>query len=287
MASYRDPIDIYLLRVLHTLLVEGSVTRAAVKLNQSQPAISAALKRLRDITGDPLLVRGKSGMVPTERGAALLEPTVNALHAISRIAMQQSQFDPANTMRRFRIGSPDYLNILFVPRLVETFRKVAPNAALELHPLTSDAHYETALEEGQFDLMIGNWPEAPRRLHRRDLFRSAVQQTALPEPEGKQRDIEGVRAGRRPPERQIDEPLGVNGTVHELRQQVIGGPHGQHHDAADEVHVGVRQRVDHVPRAAVRTPDGIEPVPDRRHHLQHAVDGADGEGGCGKKEKLG
>ena len=174
MAAYRDPIDIYLLRVLHTLLVEGSVTRAAVKLNQSQPAISAALKRLRDITGDPLLVRGKSGMVPTERGAALLEPTVNALHEISRIAMQQSAFDPANTMRRFRIGSPDYLNILFVPRLVETFRKLVPNAALELHPLTSDAHYETELEEGKFDLVIGNWPEAPRRLHRRDLFTDDV-----------------------------------------------------------------------------------------------------------------
>lgn len=74
MAEAKPPLDIYLLRVLATLLAEGSVTRTAVRLDQSQPAISAALRRLRDITGDPLLVRGKSGLVPTERGAALLDP---------------------------------------------------------------------------------------------------------------------------------------------------------------------------------------------------------------------
>ena len=71
MSQQREAIDTYLLRVLHTLLMERSVTRAAVKLNQSQPAISAALRRLRDITGDPLLVRGKSGMVEAT-GTALL-----------------------------------------------------------------------------------------------------------------------------------------------------------------------------------------------------------------------
>ena len=174
MSAYRDPIDIYLLRVLHTLLVEGSVTRTAVKLNQSQPAISAALRRLRDINGDPLLGRGKSGMVPTERGAALLEPAVNALHEISRIAMQQTAFDPTSMMRTFRIGSPDYLNILFVPKVVELFCKVAPNAKLELHSIPPDSNYEEALEDGRLDIVFGNWPESPQRLHRRDLFTDEV-----------------------------------------------------------------------------------------------------------------
>ncbi|GBQ14185.1 LysR family transcriptional regulator [Acidiphilium acidophilum] len=174
MAAYRDPIDIYLLRVLHTLLVEGSVTRTAVRLNQSQPAISAALKRLRAIIGDPLLVRGRNGMVPTERGAALLEPTMIALREISRIALQQAAFDPEVSIRRFRVGSPDYLNILFVPRLVERFRRLAPNAGLELYPLSAELNFETALEEGQFDLVIGNWPDVPARLQRRDLFTDNV-----------------------------------------------------------------------------------------------------------------
>ncbi len=106
MSQQREAIDTYLLRVLHTLLMERSVTRAAVKLNQSQPAISAALRRLRDITGDPLLVRGKSGMVPTEYGLRLLEPTQNALREIERIKVQQHNFDPATSMRCYRIGCP-------------------------------------------------------------------------------------------------------------------------------------------------------------------------------------
>lgn len=174
MPNYHDPIDIYLLRVLHTLLVEGNVTRTAVRLNQSQPAISAALRRLREITGDPLLVRSKSGMVPTERGAALLEPVTNALHEISRIALGKDRFDPSRSIRHFRIGSADYLNILFVPRLVEQFRKLAPHARLELHTLTSEADYEEALEKGQFDLVLGNWPDPPKRLRRRTLFTDEV-----------------------------------------------------------------------------------------------------------------
>ncbi|MDI9649264.1 LysR family transcriptional regulator, partial [Burkholderia cenocepacia] len=114
MSQQREAIDTYLLRVLHTLLMERSVTRAAVKLNQSQPAISAALRRLRDITGDPLLVRGKSGMVPTEYGLRLLEPVQNALREIERIKFQQHNFDPATSIRCYRIGCPDYLNVLFV-----------------------------------------------------------------------------------------------------------------------------------------------------------------------------
>jgi DNA-binding transcriptional LysR family regulator len=88
--------------------------------------------------------------------------------------MQQTRFDPASSQRRFRVGSPDYLNILFVPTMVEHFRRQAPNAALELHPLSSDSPFETQLEDGSFDLVIGNWPDPPERLHRRDLFTDDV-----------------------------------------------------------------------------------------------------------------
>lgn len=174
MADYRDTVDIYLLRVLYTLLVERSVTRTAVKLNQSQPAISAALRRLRDITGDPLLARAKSGMVPTERGLALLEPVTNALHEISRIAIAKDAFDPKHSIRSFRIGSPDYLNILFVPSLVERFRAAAPHARLELHSLSFEADHEELLASGTFDLVLGNWPESSKLLRRRSLFSDEV-----------------------------------------------------------------------------------------------------------------
>ncbi|MBB5406166.1 MULTISPECIES: LysR substrate-binding domain-containing protein [unclassified Paraburkholderia] len=170
MSQQREAIDTYLLRVLHTLLMERSVTRAAVKLNQSQPAISAALRRLRDITGDPLLVRGKSGMVPTEYGLRLLEPVQNALREIERIKFQQHNFDPATSIRCYRIGCPDYLNVLFVPTVVERFRKAAPNATLEFHSLGPAFDYELALEDGKLDIVVGNWPEPPEQLHLSNLF---------------------------------------------------------------------------------------------------------------------
>lgn len=170
MAEAKPPLDIYLLRVLATLLAEGSVTRTAVRLDQSQPAISAALRRLRDITGDPLLVRGKSGLVPTERGAALLDPARNALREIDRIVAEPPAFDAARSTRGFRVGSPDYLNVLFLPTVVEQFRRQAPAAQLEWHSLGPTFDYERALESGALDIVIGNWPEPPESLRRSELL---------------------------------------------------------------------------------------------------------------------
>src|SRR5579885_2840678 len=67
-------LDLYLVRVLRTLIVERSVSRTARKLNQSQPQISAALARLRRLTGDQLLIRSQRGMTPTEYGQSLVGP---------------------------------------------------------------------------------------------------------------------------------------------------------------------------------------------------------------------
>ena len=83
MSRAGDPFDTYLLRVLCTLLSERSVSRTAIKLNQSQPAISVALKRLRTIFHDPLLVREKGGMVPTERALEI--------YAAARVALEENR----------------------------------------------------------------------------------------------------------------------------------------------------------------------------------------------------
>ena len=80
MSRPSDPFDTYLLRVFSTLMAERSVSRAAARLNQSQPAVSAALKKLRDILGDPLLIKDKQRMVPTER-ALQLEASVRIVLA--------------------------------------------------------------------------------------------------------------------------------------------------------------------------------------------------------------
>jgi DNA-binding transcriptional LysR family regulator len=76
-----DKIDLHLIRVLHTVLVERSVSRAAVRLGMSQPAVSTALRRLRELAGDPLLVRSGAAMQPTDAALRMVEPAAAILRA--------------------------------------------------------------------------------------------------------------------------------------------------------------------------------------------------------------
>lgn len=167
MATRRsdNPLDTYLLRVFCLLVTERSVSRTAFKMNQSQPAISAALRRLRDIIGDPLLVREKGGMVPTERAVALLAHAKSALAEIDCMVNSEENFDPLVSRSEFNIGSPDYLAPVFVSAVVERLRREAPEAVLNLHSLDSSFDFERSLAEGELDVVIGNWPEPPDRMH--------------------------------------------------------------------------------------------------------------------------
>lgn len=160
-----DQLDTNLLRVLHTLLTERSVTRTAMKLGQSQPAVSNMLKRLRDITGDAILVRGKNGMTPTERGNELLLLARQGLQTLESIASPPPAFVAASSQRVFHLGAPDYLSVLLIPRVMEKFRELAPQAGLVVHALSAGFDYAAALESGELDCVIGNWPDAPQHLH--------------------------------------------------------------------------------------------------------------------------
>ncbi|KVV51775.1 LysR family transcriptional regulator [Burkholderia territorii] len=169
-----DVLDARLMRILLVLLTERTVSRAAVRLNMSQPATSAALKRLRTLLGDPLLVRSRYGMVPTEFGARLIEPLRNALRVIDFIRIQQPTFDARTSVRTYRIGCPDYLNVLFVPKLVALFRERAPNAQLVFHPLGDGFDDERALADGELDVVIDNRPARSSRFPQDDLFDDRV-----------------------------------------------------------------------------------------------------------------
>lgn len=162
---HKDPLDTYLLRVLCLLLDERNVSRTAMLMHQSQPAISAALRKLRDIFDDALLVRDKGGMVPTERAMALLPHARRALGDIERLLEAPATFDPASSRQQFRIGAPDYLAPVFVSTAVRLLREQAPEARLAVHALGPEYDFETALAEGELDIVIGNWPEPPERLH--------------------------------------------------------------------------------------------------------------------------
>jgi DNA-binding transcriptional LysR family regulator len=161
-----DHIDLHLVRVLHTLLTERSVSRAALRLASTQPAVSAQLRRLRALTGDPLLVRAGATMRPTERAMQLLDPATQVLQQAARLFdRRDAEFDPATSAARFRIGASDYLDPLFLPRLVAHLKRIAPGVRLELAALTQDADYRGQLAAGDVDLVIGNWLEPPEELH--------------------------------------------------------------------------------------------------------------------------
>jgi DNA-binding transcriptional LysR family regulator len=170
MNDFVDSLDIWLIRVLRTLLTERSVTQAAMRLNQTQPAVSTALRRLREILNDPILVRGKQGMVPTEYGASLLGAAQRALREVDFVATPHGDFDPASSRRTFRVAAPDYLNDFFMPTLIAEFRAAAPNARLEIESLSPTLDHERALDEGELDLVLGNWTRPEMRFARQDLF---------------------------------------------------------------------------------------------------------------------
>jgi DNA-binding transcriptional LysR family regulator len=165
MSRADDPFDTYLLRVLWLLVSERSVSRTAIKLNQSQPAISAALKRLREIVHDPLLVRDKTSMVPTPRALELMESARIALAEIDRLRTRPEAFDPAKAEITFRVGSPDFLSVSFLSNVVANLRRQAPQSRLVVHPLGVDFDYEKALAQGDLDVVVGNWPQPPEYLH--------------------------------------------------------------------------------------------------------------------------
>ncbi|MGJ7580819.1 LysR family transcriptional regulator [Variovorax sp. RHLX14] len=165
-----DRIDLHLIRVLHTVLTERSVSRAAIRLGMFQPAVSASLKRLRALSGDPLLVRSGAIMVPTDVALRMIEPAAGILRAAEAMFSGSRAFDPQTATDTFRIAASDYLDPLFLPMLVAELKAKAPLCRVEIHPLSADSDYHGHLAQGDFDLVVGNWQEPPGDLHMARLF---------------------------------------------------------------------------------------------------------------------
>lgn len=165
-----EKIDLHLIRVLHTVIAERSVSRAAVRLGMHQPAVSTALKRLRELSGDPILVRSGSGMQPTDAALRMLEPSADILRAAENLFTEARAFDPRSAERTFRIAASDYLDPLFLPKLVAYLKKHAPLCAVEIMALSHDVDYSGQLAQGEVDVVIGNWPQPPAELRMAQLF---------------------------------------------------------------------------------------------------------------------
>jgi DNA-binding transcriptional LysR family regulator len=163
-----DKIELYLIRVFHTVITERSVSRAALRLSTTQPAVSAQLKRLRTLIGDPLLVRSGHGMAPTDVAQELLEPAGELLRNAQLMFGARAralEFDAAHSRQTFRIAASDYLDPLFLPELVVRLKEAAPGVKLEILPLSGEFDYRKSLSRGEVDLVVGNWLEPPGELH--------------------------------------------------------------------------------------------------------------------------
>jgi DNA-binding transcriptional LysR family regulator len=147
-----NSLDLNLLVALDALLREANVSRAAMRIGLSQPATSHALQRLRDLIGDPLLVRNGSHMELTPRAQGLRRPLAQALDQV-RSLFVPDEFDAASSERQFRLMMPDLAVELLMPPLMEKITRVAPNVRIDVVPWRGPAIF-TAEFARTIDLVI-------------------------------------------------------------------------------------------------------------------------------------
>lgn len=162
-------LDLNLLVTLDVLLSEHNVTRAAQRLNFSQPSVSVHLAKLRDIFGDPLLLPGPRGMRPTARADELREPLRQALDALERAVSPATPFDPAEASHTWRVAAADYGESTVLLPALAGLRSAAPGTRLAVVQLFPSRIAKQA-EQGEIDLALHTSEEAPSGMRRRVLF---------------------------------------------------------------------------------------------------------------------
>jgi DNA-binding transcriptional LysR family regulator len=166
-------LDLNVLVVFEAMLQHQSVTRAGHALNLSQPAMSAALAKMRSQLGDPLFVRTGHGMRPTPRALQLAGPVKTILEMVRMDVLQQPAFDPATAHRVFTLITPDIGETVFMPKILAYVQAHAPHIAVRSVAISSEGAGE-ALELGQADLAIGYFPDlAKPGFYQQRLFKNS------------------------------------------------------------------------------------------------------------------
>jgi DNA-binding transcriptional LysR family regulator len=148
--------DLNLLKVFDIVMSERSLTRAAHVLALTQPAVSNALRRLREALGDELLVRKGRTLEPTARGLELWPAVRDALQLLQN-SLSPSVFDPATAQTAFVLTMADATAAELMPGMVEVITREAPGVTLRVVPLTTRDPRQL-LDQGHVDLAIGHFP---------------------------------------------------------------------------------------------------------------------------------
>lgn len=161
-------IDLNLLVILDALLEERHVSRAAERLAMTQPAVSHALNRLRELLGDPLLVRSGNQMQLTRRAFELAGPLREVLGGVRRLVLGDA-FDPASAELELRLGMSDYGTWVVLPGLLPVLRREAPGIHLEVRQ-ASRLDMAEQVASGELDGALGVFPLLPEGLRVQRLF---------------------------------------------------------------------------------------------------------------------
>ena len=155
--------DLNLLPVFVALMEERSVTRAADRLGMTQPALSNALGRLRDMLRDPLFIRERYGIRPTPRAEEIAPAIEAALARLDDVVVHQQDFDPGHAERQFLIAPNSYAELILMPALVARLRAQAPGIRLRMTPFGNDLA-ETGVISGTTAMVLGRIVDPPDNL---------------------------------------------------------------------------------------------------------------------------
>lgn len=171
VANLRN-IDINLVLALDALLSERSVTRAAKRIGLSQPAMSHALAKLRELLDDPLLIRMGRSMVLSERAETLRRQVDEVMSGLDRLFATRPLFEPHTSKQQLTIAATDYVQFVLLPALDRLLALEAPAISLVVRPLLLASVFEE-LRAGELDIAIGLVPTAtlPELIHAAELFR--------------------------------------------------------------------------------------------------------------------
>jgi DNA-binding transcriptional LysR family regulator len=167
-------LNFFLLKCLVALVEHSHVTRAADALSMSQPAMSRAMSQLRQLTGDPILVKAQNGLVPTAKAFQLREFAVRILKEMDELLGHAIAFEPVSVRRSFRIVATDYLESVFLDRVANRLTKEFPTIAVSVqHPINPKELFKV-LESGDVDFCIGMLPPTLEDLRHRLIFQDSV-----------------------------------------------------------------------------------------------------------------
>jgi len=165
-------VDLNLFVVLEAIYREGNITRAGQQLNLTQPAISHALKRLRDLLKDPLFIRRGAHMVPTPFTRNMIDQVRQALQILEVNVSEGRKFDPMHTRRNFHISLWEYVESMSLPTLLRRLQREAPEMSITTARVKRK-DLEPELGSGSLDLAIEVPMTTSERIHQKWLLRES------------------------------------------------------------------------------------------------------------------